>query len=91
MTQHGISQLQLAQMGYHSTPVFFHQRMVDFITGGHYDEQGNCIIQWMKYTLIHAVDIDHLVQILEDVLANLGKWKVIITPPKSIVFTKSIE
>eukprot|EP00924_Labyrinthula_sp_SR-Ha-C_P005475 augustus_masked-scaffold_1-processed-gene-32.62-mRNA-1 protein AED:1.00 eAED:1.00 QI:0/0/0/0/1/1/2/0/167 len=78
-------------MGYHSIQVFFHQRMVDYIAGSHDDEQGNGIIQWIDDTLIHAVGFDHFMKILEDVLANLIKWKVRISPSKSIVFTKSIE
>eukprot|EP00924_Labyrinthula_sp_SR-Ha-C_P015415 augustus_masked-scaffold_71-processed-gene-0.59-mRNA-1 protein AED:1.00 eAED:1.00 QI:0/0/0/0/1/1/5/0/443 len=40
---------------------------------------------------IHDVDFDHFMQILEGVLENIRKWKVRISPSKSIVCTKSIE
>eukprot|EP00924_Labyrinthula_sp_SR-Ha-C_P006385 augustus_masked-scaffold_57-processed-gene-0.54-mRNA-1 protein AED:1.00 eAED:1.00 QI:0/0/0/0/1/1/5/0/2940 len=91
MTTYGVFQLQFAPMGYHSTPVFFHQRMVDHIAAANYNKEGNGIVQWIDDTLIHAKDFRRYIRILEDVLRNLRKWKVRICPTKSILFATSIE
>eukprot|EP00924_Labyrinthula_sp_SR-Ha-C_P007284 snap_masked-scaffold_8-processed-gene-14.74-mRNA-1 protein AED:0.38 eAED:0.38 QI:0/-1/0/1/-1/1/1/0/461 len=91
MTTYGVFQLQFAPMGYHSTPVFFHQRMVDHIAAANYNKEGNGIVQWIDDTLIHAKDFKRYISILEDVLRNLRKWKVRISPTKSILFTTGIE
>eukprot|EP00924_Labyrinthula_sp_SR-Ha-C_P013650 snap_masked-scaffold_5-processed-gene-9.31-mRNA-1 protein AED:0.24 eAED:0.26 QI:0/0/0/1/1/1/2/0/662 len=87
MTTYGVFQLQFAPMGYHSTPVFFHQRMVDHIASENYNKEGDGIVQWIDDTLIHAKDFKRYIKILEDVLRNLRKWKVRISPTKSILFT----
>eukprot|EP00924_Labyrinthula_sp_SR-Ha-C_P013237 augustus_masked-scaffold_45-processed-gene-0.3-mRNA-1 protein AED:1.00 eAED:1.00 QI:0/0/0/0/1/1/12/0/1692 len=91
MTTYGVFQLQFAPMGYHSTPVFFHQRMVDRIAAANYNRKGNGIVQWIDDTLIHAKDFKRYIRILEDVLRNLQKWKARISPTKSILFTTGIE
>eukprot|EP00924_Labyrinthula_sp_SR-Ha-C_P006151 maker-scaffold_54-snap-gene-1.26-mRNA-1 protein AED:0.30 eAED:0.34 QI:0/0/0/0.5/0/0/2/0/749 len=91
MTTYGVFQLQFAPMGYHSTPVFFHQRMVDHIAAENYNKEGNGIVQWIDDTLIHAKNFKRYIKILEDVLRNLRKWKVRISPTKSILFTTGIE
>eukprot|EP00924_Labyrinthula_sp_SR-Ha-C_P014563 augustus_masked-scaffold_34-processed-gene-1.7-mRNA-1 protein AED:1.00 eAED:1.00 QI:0/0/0/0/1/1/12/0/2109 len=91
MTTYGVFQLQFVPMGYHSTPVFFHQRMVDHIVAENYNKEGNGIVQLIDDTLIHAKDFKRYIRILEDVLRNLRKWKVRISPTKSILFTTSIE
>eukprot|EP00924_Labyrinthula_sp_SR-Ha-C_P000607 augustus_masked-scaffold_27-processed-gene-4.59-mRNA-1 protein AED:1.00 eAED:1.00 QI:0/0/0/0/1/1/3/0/1847 len=91
MTTYGVFQLQFSPMGYHSTPVFFHQRMVDHIAAANYNKEGNGIVQWIDDTLIHAKDSKRYIRILEDVLRNLRKWKVRISPTKSILFTRGIE
>eukprot|EP00924_Labyrinthula_sp_SR-Ha-C_P001907 augustus_masked-scaffold_30-processed-gene-2.71-mRNA-1 protein AED:1.00 eAED:1.00 QI:0/0/0/0/1/1/3/0/1192 len=91
MTTYGVFQLQFAPMGCHSTPVFFHQRMVDHIAAANYNKEGNGIVQWIDDTLIHAKDFKRYIRILEDVLRNLRKWKVRISPTKSILFTTGIE
>eukprot|EP00924_Labyrinthula_sp_SR-Ha-C_P000003 snap_masked-scaffold_101-processed-gene-0.25-mRNA-1 protein AED:0.14 eAED:0.28 QI:0/-1/0/1/-1/1/1/0/249 len=88
---HGVFQLQFAPMGYHSTPVFFHQRMVDHIAAANYNREGNGIVQWIDDTLIHAKNFKRYIRILEDVLRNLRKWRVRIGPTKSILFTTGIE
>eukprot|EP00924_Labyrinthula_sp_SR-Ha-C_P003435 snap_masked-scaffold_15-processed-gene-9.34-mRNA-1 protein AED:0.35 eAED:0.36 QI:0/-1/0/1/-1/1/1/0/767 len=91
MTTYGVFQLQFAPMGYHSTPVFFHQRMVDHIAAENYNKEGNGIVQWIDDTLIHAKNFKRYIRILEDVLRNLRRWKVRISPTKSILFTTGIE
>eukprot|EP00924_Labyrinthula_sp_SR-Ha-C_P007842 maker-scaffold_28-snap-gene-4.90-mRNA-1 protein AED:0.29 eAED:0.34 QI:0/0/0/1/0/0/2/0/1181 len=90
-TTYGVFQLQFAPMGYHSTPVFFHQRMVYHIAAAKYNKEGNGIVQWIDDTLIHAKSFRRYIKILEDVLCNLRRWKVRISPTKSILFTTSIE
>eukprot|EP00924_Labyrinthula_sp_SR-Ha-C_P005398 snap_masked-scaffold_1-processed-gene-30.33-mRNA-1 protein AED:1.00 eAED:1.00 QI:0/-1/0/0/-1/1/1/0/836 len=91
MTTYGVFQLQFAPMGYHSTPVFFHLRTVDHIAAENYNREGNGIVQWIDDTLIHAKNFKRYIRILEEILRNLCKWKVRISPKKSILFTTGIE
>eukprot|EP00924_Labyrinthula_sp_SR-Ha-C_P004972 augustus_masked-scaffold_1-processed-gene-17.49-mRNA-1 protein AED:1.00 eAED:1.00 QI:0/0/0/0/1/1/6/0/963 len=91
MTTYGVFQLQFAPLEYHSTPVFFRQRMVNHIAAANYNREGNGIVQWIDDTLMHAKIFKFCVKILEDVLRNLHEWKFRIILTKSILFTTSIE
>eukprot|EP00924_Labyrinthula_sp_SR-Ha-C_P007690 maker-scaffold_28-snap-gene-0.34-mRNA-1 protein AED:0.61 eAED:0.61 QI:0/0/0/0.5/1/1/2/0/511 len=91
MTTYGVFQLQFAPLEYHSTPVFFRQRMVNHIAAANYNREGNGIVQWIDDTLMHAKIFKFCVKILEDVLRNLHEWKFRIILTKSILFTTSME
>eukprot|EP00924_Labyrinthula_sp_SR-Ha-C_P012983 augustus_masked-scaffold_12-processed-gene-5.11-mRNA-1 protein AED:1.00 eAED:1.00 QI:0/0/0/0/1/1/2/0/1673 len=91
VSEHGTFQLQFAPMGYHSTPVFFHQRMVDEVVGERLvNRPRNGVIQWIDDSLLYADDFDEYLKLLEIMLTNLRKAKVRISPTKSIILAKEI-
>eukprot|EP00924_Labyrinthula_sp_SR-Ha-C_P012886 snap_masked-scaffold_12-processed-gene-2.6-mRNA-1 protein AED:0.35 eAED:0.39 QI:0/-1/0/1/-1/1/1/0/1366 len=91
VSEHGTFQLQFAPMGYHSTPVFFHQRMVDEVVGERLvNRPRNGVIQWIDDSLLYADDFNEYLKLLEIMLSNLRKAKVRISPTKSIILAKEI-
>eukprot|EP00924_Labyrinthula_sp_SR-Ha-C_P006787 maker-scaffold_8-augustus-gene-0.27-mRNA-1 protein AED:0.34 eAED:0.34 QI:0/0/0/0.66/1/0.66/3/0/1184 len=91
VSEHGTFQLQFAPMGYHSTPVFFHQRMVDEVVGERLvNRPRNGVIQWIDDSLLYADDFGKYLKLLETLLRNLRKARVRISPAKSIIFAKEI-
>eukprot|EP00924_Labyrinthula_sp_SR-Ha-C_P004239 maker-scaffold_3-snap-gene-18.45-mRNA-1 protein AED:0.36 eAED:0.40 QI:0/0/0/1/0/0.33/3/0/1135 len=91
VSEHGTFQLQFAPMGYHSTPVFFHQRMVDEVVGEKLiNRSRNGVIQWIDDSLLYADDFNEYLKLLEIMLANLRKAKVRISPAKSIILAREI-
>eukprot|EP00924_Labyrinthula_sp_SR-Ha-C_P016583 snap_masked-scaffold_6-processed-gene-8.13-mRNA-1 protein AED:0.44 eAED:0.50 QI:0/0/0/1/1/1/2/0/100 len=78
VSEHGTFQLQFAHMGYHSTPVFFHQRMVDEVVGERLvNRPRNGVIQWIDDSLLYADDFGEYLKLLETLLRNLRKARYI--------------
>eukprot|EP00924_Labyrinthula_sp_SR-Ha-C_P006445 augustus_masked-scaffold_57-processed-gene-1.64-mRNA-1 protein AED:1.00 eAED:1.00 QI:0/0/0/0/1/1/9/0/1857 len=91
VSEHGTFQLQFAAMGYHSTPVFFHQRRVDEVVGEILvNRPRNGVIQWIDDSLLYADDFGEYLKLSGILLMNLRKAKVRISPAKSIILAKEI-
>eukprot|EP00924_Labyrinthula_sp_SR-Ha-C_P009054 snap_masked-scaffold_2-processed-gene-11.4-mRNA-1 protein AED:0.14 eAED:0.14 QI:0/-1/0/1/-1/1/1/0/1364 len=92
VSEHGTYQLNFAPMGYHSTPVFFHQQMVKHVVGREVEgRHGHGIIQWIDDSLIYADNFDNFIKVLKSFFENLKKVKVRISPQKSTIFSIRIS
>eukprot|EP00924_Labyrinthula_sp_SR-Ha-C_P015833 snap_masked-scaffold_4-processed-gene-10.19-mRNA-1 protein AED:1.00 eAED:1.00 QI:0/-1/0/0/-1/1/1/0/533 len=92
VSEHGTYQLNFAPMGYHSTPVFFHQQMVKHVVGREVEgRHGHGIIQWIDDSLIYADTFDNFIKVLKGLFENLRKVKLRISPQKSTIFSTKIS
>eukprot|EP00924_Labyrinthula_sp_SR-Ha-C_P007782 maker-scaffold_28-snap-gene-3.8-mRNA-1 protein AED:0.33 eAED:0.36 QI:0/0/0/1/0.5/0.33/3/0/1487 len=87
VSKDGTFQLQFAPI----TPVFFHQRMVDEVVGERLVYRPrNGVIQWIDDSLLYVDNFDEYLKLLETLLTNLRKARVLISPAKSIILAKEI-